>query len=199
METQFKSHLEWLVAHKDYDGEGCLTWPFGCDPDGYGQVKAFDRVRKAHRVMCEIVNGPGGKLQASHTCGNGAGGCVHPKHLVWKTNGQNQLDRAKHGTKNTWSRHGKITPQQRSEIVALKGKMKQADIAKKFGISRSRVSGIIHDKPRRSPVGASIDGKKWRARIYKNGELISLGLYETKDEATRVYWEARHRILRRSY
>jgi DNA invertase Pin-like site-specific DNA recombinase len=70
------------------------------------------------------------------------GGCVHPGHLEWKTPSENQLDRAKHGTAVT-SRYGpvgKLTKLQRQEIIDLKGKMPQREIAKLYGVHFETVS-----------------------------------------------------------
>ena len=90
----------WLVAHKDYAGDDCLTWPFSRNQYGYGQLGFQGRGKKANRVMCELAHGkpPTPKHHAAHSCGNGHLGCVNPRHLKWKTPRENQLDRRRHGT-----------------------------------------------------------------------------------------------------
>lgn len=95
-----KTAYEWLLAHRDYFGEQCLVWPFSRVPQGYGNLGYFGKVRYAHRVMCELANGaaPTPQHQACHSCGNGHGGCVSPRHLSWKTPRENQLDRRRDGT-----------------------------------------------------------------------------------------------------
>jgi hypothetical protein len=96
--------FQWLVAYAGYDEPDCLIWPFCRNSRvGRGHLGYNGRQYWAHRLMCELVNGPAPtpKHQASHTCGKGHTGCVHPGHLKWKTNSENQADRAKHGTAPT--------------------------------------------------------------------------------------------------
>ncbi len=135
---------EWLRQNVGYDGPECLMWPFGKNNGYPNHVKMDGRSEYGHRAMCRLVNGdpPNEEYEASHSCGRGHLGCVDPRHLAWKTAGENQADRANHGTRNVWGWRGKLTQAQADEIMALRGKMKQADIAKKFGVSRSNVSFI---------------------------------------------------------
>lgn len=136
---QMRTTFDWLRVRVNHDGGECLFWPFGRDDKGYGQVTAFDRVRKAHRVMCELAHGipPTPKHQASHTCGKGHLGCVNPKHLEWKTNSENQLDRRKHGTHlGSIGSRTRLTPDQITEIRSLKGVLSKVKLAEKFGVKR---------------------------------------------------------------
>lgn len=91
--------VEWLAAQVGHDGEGCLTWPFSRNPKGYGQTWWNGQPAIASRVMCILANGepPTPEHQAAHSCGNGTKGCVHPRHLSWKTSFANQQDRLRHG------------------------------------------------------------------------------------------------------
>src|SRR5690349_5386913 len=132
-----------LLSHLRHRGEACLFWPFSKDDKGYGQVSiGGGKVRKAHRVMCMLVNGPPPtpKHQASHTCGMGHLGCFNPNHLVWKTNSENQKDRRKHGTH--LGSKGSRTPLTRAQIAemrALKGIESRISIAKRMGVKRGCV------------------------------------------------------------
>lgn len=92
--------LTWLKDHVLHDGDACLIWPFCVNHQGYGQVGYIGRVFKAHRLMCILAHGepPTPKHHAAHSCGNGHGGCVHPKHLDWKTPQENRMDTNEHGT-----------------------------------------------------------------------------------------------------
>src|SRR3972149_10759839 len=78
----------------------CLIWPFSTNGTGYGRLGVDGKGYYAHRYMCELVNGPPPTPdhEASHDCGNGHLGCVHPRHLEWKTASENHLDRRRHGT-----------------------------------------------------------------------------------------------------
>lgn len=134
------ANFKWLLAHVDYQGAGCLAWPFAKDNRvGRGSIGYNGRGWWAHRLMCVLAHGepPTPKHQAAHNCGKGHYGCVNPRHLEWKTNSENQLDRAKNGNvlRNQYGKGGALTPAQQSEIVALKGKMTQISIAAKFGVS----------------------------------------------------------------
>lgn len=126
------------VGHK---GKRCLIWPYARDDKGYGQVYTggLPRLRKAHRLMCEIVNGPASspKMCASHTCGKGHLGCFHPDHLEWDTHRGNQLARRGHGTKNHPIKL--LSPARKKEIlrVCLSITVKEATV--RFGIKRGSV------------------------------------------------------------
>lgn len=131
----------WLKAHVDYQGDNCLIWPmFRESRVGRGMVNINGVRGWAHRFMCQMAHGdpPTPKHQAAHSCGKGHEGCCNPRHLEWKTNSQNQLDRRKHGTltKCTWSSYrGKLSQEQIAEIRALKGKKTQMALAEQFGVS----------------------------------------------------------------
>lgn len=137
-------NMAWILAHVDHQGPDCLIWPFGKTDTGYGQLGHMGKVHKAHRVMCEKAHGPppSPEHEAAHDCGNGMGGCIHPGHLEWKTPSENQFDRARHGTAVT-SRYGsvgKLTKMQRQEIIDLKGKLPQREIAKMYGVHFETIS-----------------------------------------------------------
>lgn len=129
--------VNWLRDHVTYAGEGCLTWPFSRNPEkGYGMFGYNGRSLYAHRFMCELVHGPAPsrKHQASHLCGLGHEGCVHPHHLAWKTNAENQLDRRTHGTVRRDGMKMKLTHSQVAEARRLKGIETQTSLAKRFGV-----------------------------------------------------------------
>ncbi len=141
--------VKWLVEHAGHEGSVCLIWPFNL-VRGYGLFKYHDEFYYAHRYMCALVNGPPPthKHQARHSCGNGHKGCVHPKHLLWGTQSQNQLDRRKHGTQLNawWGRKGKLKPDQVRRIRSLEGKMTHDEIAAMFDIGRRNVGAILSRK-----------------------------------------------------
>ncbi len=144
----------WIVAHVDFDGRECLTWPFTLRWNGYGIVGYKGKILSPHRIMCELVNGepPTPKHVAAHSCNNGHLACIHPKHVSWKTPRQNMLDRRAAGTLTTkrWqSRVTNLAPDQIARIIDLRGRMNQRDIGKLFGISYQHVSVIQNRKLRR--------------------------------------------------
>ena len=134
----------WLFAQADYEGNECILWPFS-RPTGYGQFGFEGKIYRAHRYMCELVKGPPPtpEHQASHSCGNGRKGCITPRHLSWKTNGENQLDRTQHGTRNVWGgrgKSGKFNAEQTAEIRRLyEGGKTQTQLAKMFGVTHSTI------------------------------------------------------------
>lgn len=135
------------VALKHSD-DPCLWWPYTKSRKGYGRLRYTENKKKkgtgAHRVVCEIVNGPPptDRHEAAHSCGNS--GCVNPCHLSWKTPAENTADKVIHGTDNAGERNGnsKLTAAQVVEIRNLRGKARHKDIAARFGVARSLVTMV---------------------------------------------------------
>lgn len=151
-----ESVRNWMDRHVAYHGDDCLNWPFAKNWNGYGILKYKDRITYAHRVMCELAHGEAlsDRHVAAHQCGRGQNGCVNPRHLKWKTPAENQHDRKMHGTSNptkTWNRQKSIiSAEVRHQIIGLKGKKNQREIAALFGISYQHVS-LIQRGLRRQP------------------------------------------------
>ena len=137
----------WAEAHVSYDKEGCLTWPFGTDRNGYGRLTASGPC-SAHRFLCEAAHGPppSPHHEAAHLCGNGHLACVNPRHLRWATHKENEADRLIHGTRIRGERQGtaKLTETCVREIRSLRGLIPQHKIAKQFSISQACVSMIVN-------------------------------------------------------
>lgn len=152
--------LDWLHAHASYEGDWCLIWPFN-RVRGYGQlftnIDGSKRAHYAHRFMCELVNGPPPtpKHHAAHTCNRGDDGCVHPKHLVWKTPSENMLDKRKTGIYYRDGRHRKLTDADVLQIRSLAGSATHDELADMFGVSRRNVGMIIAGQTRANAGDAS--------------------------------------------
>jgi hypothetical protein len=147
--------LKWLQDRVEHDGGDCLLWPFSRDTWlGRGRVSVNRKCRWAHRVMCELAHGapPTPAHHAAHTCGNGHGGCVNPKHLEWKTASENAQDRRTHGThvSSRAGKFGKLTPKQVLEIHAMKGKKTQWELAHQYGVSDNAIRNIFAGRTWRS-------------------------------------------------
>lgn len=129
-----------------YDGDDCLIWPYTRNGCGYGRIQRNGKRREVHRVLCEDTKGPPPtpKHESAHSCGKGHLGCVTKGHLSWKTHKENNDDKLAHGTHNRGERHplAKLTEAEARQILNLKGKERQVDIAKRFGISKTQVSAI---------------------------------------------------------
>lgn len=180
--------IQFLREHVSYAGDDCLIWPMCRDgSNGYGRVGHEGKLCWAHRVMCELVNGPPPSPlhETAHSCGRGHDGCVHPKHLDWKTPQENQLDRHLHGT--TGKPPLKLNAEQVTEIRALKGIKSQAQIAKDFGVTPQYV-GSIHrgevwqDRPRN--FGRRISKSDRSVLVRRAGEMRKTN--STFDEVARV-------------
>jgi hypothetical protein len=76
------------LATKMLMGDGCWEWTGGIDAHGYGGVWLDGAVRKAHRVMYELLVSPiPAGLELDHLCRNP--GCVRPAHLEPVTHAEN--------------------------------------------------------------------------------------------------------------
>lgn len=139
--------MEWLLAHVSYQGDGCLTWPFARNSDGYASLRYEGEQSRAHQVMCKEAHGerPSPLHEAAHSCGKGNEGCVHPGHLRWATHADNQADTIAHGTSIAGERHhnAKLTRSQAGEIYirAIAGE-DHALLAGEFGVKPSTISMI---------------------------------------------------------
>lgn len=140
----------WLRDALNYDGDECLTWPFGGRNNGYGTLIFEGRAVSAHRKMCELVHGPAPtkRHEAAHSCGKGHLGCVSPRHLRWATPEENQADRLLHGTHNRGERCGSniLTEAQVREVRTLLGTLSRPKIAKRFGVTEGCIKGIAARK-----------------------------------------------------
>jgi hypothetical protein len=182
--------LDWLKAHVSHDGPECLVWPFGYDADGYGTINYDGRAQSVGRVMCELVNGPmpEDKQMAAHNCGNGHRGCVHPKHVEWKSWKENAADRKAHGRQAT-GRRGHLTPEMVEEMRTLRDYLPQREIAIMFGTTRANVGHIFRGQTFKSPhKGVSKRGNSYIARVKpRGGKTIYLGTFDTLQDAVLVY------------
>jgi hypothetical protein len=89
-----------------------------------------------------------------------------------------------------------------AEASALLGTMPDAEVARRTGHTvnavriRRRQEGIVRFRAG-EVVGAAFEPRtgRWEARISVRGKRISLGTYDTKEEAHRAYQEAARRFV----
>lgn len=81
--------------------DDCLEWPYARSGVGYGQMRVDGRSVNVHRLVCLKAHGdpPTREHQAAHSCGNRL--CCNHRHLSWKTQAENELDKVAHGTMPT--------------------------------------------------------------------------------------------------
>lgn len=141
---------EWLIAHMGYGGDECLFWPFGRTTKGYGSLQDGKRTLLAHREMCAMAHGePPEGAWALHRCGNGAGGCVNPKHLYWGTASDNQRDTVRHGRHTIAGKSGLDHPYAAFDTTSLEAVRTEiakgvpdSAIARAFGVNSTTVRNV---------------------------------------------------------
>jgi hypothetical protein len=81
----------WSRTTAAHNGKGCITWTGFRRPDGYGEFSVDGEVVRAHRWICEQVNGAvAAGLVVMHSCDEPS--CVNPEHLSPGTTGENTAD-----------------------------------------------------------------------------------------------------------
>lgn len=84
------------LASKFTVGDGCWEWTAGRNAQGYGHVMTDDgRMRRAHRVIYELLVGSSMGVVLDHRCRNR--GCVRPDHLDPVTQRENLRRSASNG------------------------------------------------------------------------------------------------------
>lgn len=140
--------MRWILAHVTHKGGACLIFPFGRAGTGYGVIRPSLGLPTtgAHREMCRLAHGepPSALHIAIHSCGKGHEGCVNPMHLHWGTHKENTSDMWQHGTVVLGESHkgAKLSERDVRDIRALRGIAKHAELANRFGVSRSHIYNI---------------------------------------------------------
>lgn len=135
-------HLDWISENSDWDGEGCLRWPFS-NEDWYHSVNLGPgKWSKAHRLMCEAAHGPPPchSMYTLHSCSNKW--CVNPKHLRWGTPSENIKDAIRNGEIGVGSnsRRSILTEDDvRSARADRKNGMTYEQLSRKYGIAKGSI------------------------------------------------------------
>lgn len=105
------------------------------------------KLRQAHVVTWEIVNGrplPQGKI-IRHTCDTPA--CVNPAHLLVGTHADNVADKVSRMRQSFGETHG-LTALSGADVDEIKERYNsgeyQKDLAAEFGVSQSTISHIVN-------------------------------------------------------
>lgn len=142
---------------------GCREWQRAKHPRGYGLVWFNGRMWRAHRVAFFLATGidPGDEM-VLHSCDNPP--CCEPGHLSLGDHQKNMDERQDRGRTARGERHrtrtapestprGERLPQAKlteAEVIDLRARFeageRQAALARRFGLDRSTVHGIVHGK-----------------------------------------------------
>lgn len=148
--TESTDRRDWILAHQSYPHENwCLIWPFYRDKNGRGVIE-LDGEHYAHRLMCKMAKGepPTPEHGTAHSCGGGHLGCINPRHLSWKTQGENLEDCLAHGTqpKTSFGPRGHFSPHEVEEIRRLLKTKTHRAIAQHYKVTESTISDIARGR-----------------------------------------------------
>lgn len=136
----------------------CWMWKGAKKPSGYGNVRRNKVYTTAHRLAWELTFGPIPKgMQIQHSCDTPS--CCNPNHLMLGTVVSNYVDMLKKGRDKTNHRNrrygidnhnAKLTKEQVEEIrrYYVPGKVRQVDLAEKYGVSQVLISIITRREGR---------------------------------------------------
>lgn len=121
----------------------CWVWT-GLRVSGYGQIRAGNKQKGAHRISYEWAKGPiPPGMFVMHSCDNPA--CVNPNHLSVGTPGDNSRDAAAKGRMARGKRHGmaRLTEEYVREIKASPRRRSSVTyFANKFGVGRDSIYSV---------------------------------------------------------
>lgn len=115
--------------------------------DGYPRVTIQNKdgkkvVRQVHLLIAKTFLGPANGREVLHK--DGKRGNRKASNLYYGSHQRNMDDKYAHGTHGMGEQNTQalLTEKERNQILRLKGKMTQQDIADEYGISRQTVSDI---------------------------------------------------------
>jgi hypothetical protein len=128
----------------------CILWPFSRGSGGYAKVYFGQKMREAHRLVCQMVHGE--PTDPSYHAAHDSNGspclgrhCVNPRHLRWASALENQADRTAHGTSSKGERRGsraKLSPSEVAQIRDLRNLESQRVTALRFNVGRETIGRI---------------------------------------------------------
>lgn len=128
------------------------------DHEGYRSVElaAEDGTRLHRKVGAIVLRAFVGPPPEGHECRHMDGNPLNDSldNLSWGTPLENHADKRRHGTIAVGERHGKtkLTAEQITELLGLKGRMTQQSAADKFGVSRGYVGQLWSGTRKRVPT-----------------------------------------------
>lgn len=148
-----REHIKDRLKSRVLIQDGCWNWQGSiCPCTGYGKISVHDRPIGTHRLSYELFCGPIPRgMSVLHKCDNRR--CINPDHLFLGSQVENVRDMWNKGrgvkppthfgvsNSNATLTDGQVD-QLRSEYASKK--IKQRDLAKKYGISQSTVWRLVH-------------------------------------------------------
>ena len=190
--------FEWLCQHVSYDEKKCLFWPFSKFNGRAGTIGYCGRAFKPVRLMCLLAHGapPSYQHKAAHTCGRSHKGCIHPKHLAWKTASECIFEELSDGRRIAYGKGGKITPAEAAEIRALRGTKTATEIGRMYGLTGQRIGDIFRGTAQVRPWTFNPREGRFYPKLTVGGRSYSLGGFSSVRRAAAAYEAARMRSRR---
>jgi hypothetical protein len=136
------------IKKKIRRSKGCWLWTGGVSSTGYGLIRIGAKRYKVHRLMYQVAQyDDPGKLLVRHTCDNRL--CCNPQHLILGTHTDNINDMVTRGRHKCGRIKGgvKVSIQDKEMIkFHRQSGLSITALAARYGISRSYVDDIIHDR-----------------------------------------------------
>src|SRR5262245_33564771 len=130
----------WHYVDRSGGPDACWPWKRSRDTGGYGQLWENGRLRRAHQVAFEWVNGPCTN-NTLHHCDNPP--CCNPVHLYDGSLKQNSQDRERRGRgrpgRLNGNDHGRAILRDVDVLEVRTRMLSDAKYAKKFGVSKSTI------------------------------------------------------------
>lgn len=203
----------WSNVDKTSNPNGCWEWQGCLINNGYG-VRSINRTTfLVHRLSWLLTYGKQTEKFLLHSCDNRI--CVNPSHLREGDHLDNARDKTSRDRQAKGETHGrrKLQTKDIPEIERLYyvAKLTDVEIAKRFEVTRSTISNIVHGRiwkhvprlylgterprsPQTRPGKYSYKGvyfhkcqQKFNVRISANNKRFDLGYYDSAEEAARAY------------
>jgi hypothetical protein len=119
----------------------CWRWLGTKHGKGYGHFKVGTKCEKAHRISVKLFKGIDiGYLQGCHTCD--LPDCVNPDHIFLGTDEDNKNDRQTKMRHAHGERHARAVTEEKVIRIRDFELGSHAEIAERYGVSKSVVSSI---------------------------------------------------------